>query len=112
MYCYRGRLRRALFRLLCRRGQVDLEWGAESRLAVDHDIAATLFHDAVHGREPQTCSLTLLVRGEEGLENTGPRFRIHTMSGITETKQDVPSGRDRKFARLKFIEHHVRSFDG
>src|SRR5712671_6186659 len=34
--------------------QVDLEAGAPSRLGIHGDVAAALFHDAVHRREPES----------------------------------------------------------
>src|SRR3989442_12337761 len=71
----------ALLRLRCRlnrthgargrvrRRQVHFEHGAVAWFAVDPDVTATLFHDAVHRPQTKAHPLALFLRREERLED-------------------------------------------
>src|SRR5215469_10882390 len=49
--------------------QVNLERAAFPRFAVNPDIAAALFHNAVYGRKAKTRAAAAFLGGEEGLKD-------------------------------------------
>src|SRR5208337_4094258 len=59
------------FRHPSRYREVQLKSGAMSGFAVDPDVAAALFNDAVHDGKSQPCALANFFGGEERVEDPG-----------------------------------------
>ena len=79
----RSHRRRALGRDVGR-GQVDVDGGTPALLGVDGDAAAGLGDDAVDGGKSQAGALARRPGGEEGLEGTGHRLRVHAAAGVAD----------------------------
>src|SRR5579885_1793068 len=101
--------------------QVDFESGAAAGLAVYGDVAATLFHDPVDGRESEAGAFPRLLGGEERLEDLCERFAVHAAPVIGHGEQDVRTGREFpvsggaglvKMERLRFDDYLAAAGDG
>ena len=57
--------------------QINFEGGASGRFAIDADVAAALFDDAVTGGQSQTCPLADAFGGKKRLEDARFHFRAH-----------------------------------
>ena len=74
--------------------QVDFERRAFSELAIDPDVAATLFDNAVDRGQAKTGSLTVLFGREEWLEDAGLGLLVHPTACIAERQHHVRSRPD------------------
>src|SRR3990172_7387635 len=64
-------------------GEVDHERGPFPGLALDPDVPAALFDDAVDGGEPEAGAFSFLLRREERLEDAGTVLLIYPLSGLS-----------------------------
>jgi hypothetical protein len=95
------------------RGRVDLEGGAVTGLAVDHDPAAGLLDDAEHGRQAEAGALTDRLGGEERLEDPGPGRRLHADAGVADRQHHVPAGAGAELGGgVGLVELDVGGLDG
>src|SRR2546427_13070592 len=69
--------------------QVDFERRAFSGLAIDPDVAATLFDNAVDRGQAKTGPLSVLLGREEWLVDAGLRPRLPPAPGIAQRQQCV-----------------------
>ena len=64
------------------RGEVEFEGCAMRRFAVNPDVAAALFHNAVHDRQPQAGAFAHFLGGEEGIENARQNRFVDAGPGV------------------------------
>ena len=64
--------------------QVDLKCGAHAGFTMNGNGAAGLLHDPIHGEQAQTCSLALLLGGEEWLKDVGLYLWRNSASGVAD----------------------------
>ena len=74
--------------------QVDFERRPFSGLAIDPDVAATLFDNAVDRGQAKTGPLSVLLGREEWLEDVGLGLRVHSAPGIADRQHHVRSRPD------------------
>src|SRR5580658_6479294 len=67
----------------------DRDPGSGARRRMEFHESTRLTHDAVHGREPETCSLVLWFRAEERLERPVEGFAVHSGSRVADSHADV-----------------------
>ncbi len=72
--------------------EIDPEGRAVADLAIDRDVAAALFHDAVAGRETKPRALALLLGGEKWLEQSRLHLGRHPAAVIGDREQHVTPG--------------------
>src|SRR5437879_7783411 len=75
--------------------QVDFERRAFSGLAIDPDVAATLFDNAVDRGQAKTGHLSVLLGREEWLEDVSLGLSRHPAPGLDERQQHVRLRPDR-----------------
>src|SRR5215203_3058542 len=73
---------------------MDPEDGPLARLCVDVDLPSRPGDDPVDGREAETGSIALVLRGEEGLERPRGDLRLHPLAVVRDRQPDVPAGCD------------------
>src|SRR5579883_2965607 len=64
--------------------EVHLKGGSHSRLAVDPDKTAALFHNPVYRGQPQSRALALFLGGVERLEDVGQMLGFDAVTAITD----------------------------
>ena len=69
--------------------QQDGERGSGPHRAVDGGVAPGLLHDAVHGREPESCPLARRLGREERLEDPAHGLLVHADAGVAYLDGDV-----------------------
>ena len=69
--------------------QIDFEGGAPARLALDADMTAALFDDAVTGGQPQTCPLPHAPGRKKRLEEARFYIRAHAGAGVRDGQRHV-----------------------
>ena len=69
--------------------QVNLEDRPFAEFAVNPNVAATLFHDAVDSGQTQASAFANLLGGEERLEDMRFRFGVHAATGVGDRHNDV-----------------------
>ena len=92
--------------------EIQFEGGPLPRLAIDPDVSAGLFHNAVHGSQAQTGPFALFFGRKKRLEDVAPRLRIHAVSVVAHCDHG-------EFARLHahmragviLIQHNIRGLD-
>ena len=70
-------------------GQIDLDGGPFSGLAVDPDVTLALFHDPVYRGKSQTGAHPLFFGGEERIKYLAPNFLIHTDAVVCNGQHHV-----------------------
>src|ERR1700730_18505978 len=70
-------------------GQINLERGATSFIALHHYVASALLHDTVYRREAEPGSLAFLFCGEERLKDSRLGLFIHSHAGIADRENYV-----------------------
>src|SRR3954466_3585726 len=92
--------------------QIYLKSRADSKLAVNPNVAAALLDDAVHGGESQPSALTNFFGSEERLEDARFHLLRHSQSGIAYRDHYVTSRSHRDVIPcIGIVEIDVRSFD-
>ena len=69
--------------------QINLEGRAPARLAINADVAAALFDDAVTGGQSQTRSLADVLGGKKRLERVRLDFLAHSPAGVRDGQHHV-----------------------
>src|SRR5882724_6611650 len=72
--------------------KIDFERGAAARLAVDPNVAAALFDDAVDHREAETCALAEFFCGEKRFEDANEVFGSDANAGVADGERNIASG--------------------
>src|SRR5439155_9396957 len=88
--------------------QVDAERRAHVRLTEHGDVAAGLFHDAVHDRQPEASAAAGFLGREERLEDVLERLARHAVSGIGDRNRDVAPGLEPALATREIVGHDYR----
>src|SRR5579862_1515033 len=91
-----GQLPFALIRFWYSAGlrEENLESCPAAHFAMHLDVAVTLLHNAVNGRQPHSGAFSFFLCGEERFEDSGVRFGIHADSVIRDSEEHVASGFD------------------
>jgi len=74
--------------------QERVEGAPAARFAFNPDITAALLHNAVNGSETEASAFPRLLGCEKGFEDARTRFRVHSMSRISNHDRDVFSFRE------------------
>src|SRR5919112_4975292 len=69
--------------------EIQLEGAAPAHLAVDPDMPSALLDDSVYGRQAEPGPLPWLLRGEEGLEDSGASGRVHSAASVGHDQDHV-----------------------
>ena len=62
--------------------EIDPKGRPTTHFALSENVPATLFHDAVDGREPQSGAFAFFLGGEERFEDAGLDFLVHSQTRI------------------------------
>src|SRR5215471_3340297 len=74
-------------------GQQNFECRSLSLLTFNTNASAVLFHDCLHSEEAQSGSFAFALGAEEGFENVGAGFAVHSNSCVFHQEQNIVSGR-------------------
>ena len=89
--------------------QIDLDRRPFAGLAVDLDVPAGLFDEAVHLRESKPGSVTDVLGGEERIERLCLHVRRHSASVVRHRQHDVLAGQHLVLGRsVFFVQMDVR----
>src|ERR1700733_619999 len=94
--------------------QIDFECGAVIGLAVNPDVAAALFYDAVYGGEAEAGAFAGFLGGKERFKDTSLGLGVHAAAGIGDGQHDVRTGfefDDGVLNGIISVELDTRSFD-